>query len=139
MNGLAPIDALVQLSFKVQQALGEVADEHDVSLVQMRLLGILRDREPGMLELAGFLGLDKSSVTGLVTRAELRGLVQRSGREGDRRSVLVALTEGGRAFVAVAERQVRREIAKLVAGLDDDDKEQLASLASRVVGGSGAA
>jgi len=34
----------------------------------------------------------------------------------------------------VVEKQVARELAKLVAGLDDGEKEQVASLASRVVG-----
>lgn len=80
---LGIVDALCQLSFKVHAVVGRVADDNDMSVVQVRLLGILRDRDPGMLELAAFLGLDKSSVTGLVTRAEARGLVQRSGRADD--------------------------------------------------------
>ena len=131
---LGVVDALVQLSFRVQEVLGRVADEHDLSLVQVRLLGILRDREPGMFELAMFLGLDKSSATGLVTRAERRDLVRRSGRQEDRRAVHVALTAGGRKLVGAVEKQVARELAKLVAGLDDLETKELASLASRIVG-----
>jgi DNA-binding MarR family transcriptional regulator len=127
------VDALVQLSFRVQELLAKVADGHDLSLVQVRMLGILRDREPGMFELATVLGLDKSSVTGLVTRAERRGFVRRSGREGDRRAVHVALTAVGQKLVGVVEKQVGRELAKLVASLDGAETEQLASLASRVV------
>ncbi|GHF33280.1 hypothetical protein FHX82_005262 [Amycolatopsis bartoniae] len=50
-----------------------VAAEHELSVVQLRLLGVLRDRRPGMLELGAHLGLDKSSMTGLVSRAEKRG------------------------------------------------------------------
>ncbi|MGO9838812.1 MAG: MarR family winged helix-turn-helix transcriptional regulator [Polyangiaceae bacterium] len=130
---LGVVDALVQLSFKVQEVLGKVADGHDLSLVQVRLLGILRDREPGMFELATFLGLDKSSVTGLVTRAERRGFVRRSGRADDRRAVHVALTAVGQRLAGVVEKQVGRELAKLVAGLDHVETDQLASLASRVV------
>jgi DNA-binding MarR family transcriptional regulator len=127
------VDALVQLSFRVQEVLAEVADRHDLSLVQVRMLGILRDREPGMFELATVLGLDKSSVTGLVTRAERRGFVRRSGRDGDRRAVHVALTAVGQKLVGVVEKQVGRELAKLVASLDGAETEQLAALASRVV------
>jgi DNA-binding MarR family transcriptional regulator len=44
----------------------------DLSIPATRLLGVLRDREPTMLELAQLLELDKSSVTGLVDRAERR-------------------------------------------------------------------
>jgi MarR family transcriptional regulator, lower aerobic nicotinate degradation pathway regulator len=92
------------------------------------------DREPGMFELATFLGLDKSSVTGLVTRAERRGFVRRSGREDDRRAVHVALTTAGRKLVGVVEKQVARELATLVAELDETETKRLAALASRIVG-----
>src|ERR1700754_230155 len=57
-------DAIVQLSFEVQGLLGELAAEHDLSLTQFRLLAILRDREPAMLDLARHLKLEKSSATG---------------------------------------------------------------------------
>ena len=73
---LGIVDSLVQLSFLVQGVLGSVAARYDLSITQTRLLGVLRDREPGMLELSNFLGLEKSSVTGLIDRAERRGLAQ---------------------------------------------------------------
>jgi hypothetical protein len=38
----------------------------------------LRDREPGMLELATLLKLDKSSVTGLVSRSKANASSKRS-------------------------------------------------------------
>jgi hypothetical protein len=66
------------------------AAEHDLSIIQTRLLGVPRDRKPTMNELAWFLGLDKSSVTGLVDRAERRGLVARVPSTTDRRAVLVS-------------------------------------------------
>ena len=72
---LSPVDGLAQLSFLIQGMLERRAAEHDLSIIQTRLLGVLRDRTPTMHELARFLGLDKSSATGLVDRAERRGLV----------------------------------------------------------------
>lgn len=62
------------------------------SLTQLRLLGVLRDRRPRMTELAAFLGLDKSTLSGLVDRAERRGLVARDKNPQDRRVVDVFLT-----------------------------------------------
>jgi hypothetical protein len=47
--------------------------------------------------------------------------------------VHVALTPVGQKLAGVVEKQVGRELAKLVASLDDVETEQLASLASRVV------
>jgi hypothetical protein len=46
---LGLLDSLVQLSFAVHSALARVAEKHDLSLIGVRLLGILRDREPAIL------------------------------------------------------------------------------------------
>jgi hypothetical protein len=62
---LGLLDALVQLSFAIQAALARVADAHELSLVQLRLLGILRDREPGMMEVATFLNMSEADRTKL--------------------------------------------------------------------------
>jgi DNA-binding MarR family transcriptional regulator len=45
-------DALAQTSFTLMAVLTEVAAEHDLSLTQLRVLGILRAREPTMAQLA---------------------------------------------------------------------------------------
>src|ERR1700709_332356 len=71
---LGLVDALAQLAFLIQGTLARRATAHDVSMIQMRLLGVLRDRTPTMNELAAILELDKSSITGLVDRAQRRGL-----------------------------------------------------------------
>src|ERR1700733_11817508 len=86
MPDLGLVDALAQLSFLIQATLTRIAAAHDLSFVQIRLLGALRDRHPGMNELAKLLGLDKSSITGLVDRAERRGLVRRTVNPRDRRA-----------------------------------------------------
>ena len=134
---LGLLDSLVQLSFAVQGALERVAEKHELSLVQVRLLGILRDREPPMLELARFLTLDKSSVTGLVTRAEGRGLVQRTTRPEDRRVVHVALTDKGRELAQRFTKQAEQELATLVADLSELDRTRLSTVATKIVIGEG--
>src|SRR5690349_15114747 len=93
------VDGLVQLSFLVQSILSRSAARHDLTVPQVRLLGILRDREPGMMELAAHLGLDKSSVTGLIDRAERRGWVRRRSTPTDGRAVLVSCTPEGRRLI----------------------------------------
>jgi DNA-binding MarR family transcriptional regulator len=94
---LGLVDALAQLTFLVQGTLARRAAANDVSIIQMRLLGVLRDREPGMNDLARVLELDKSSITGLVDRAERRGLVKRTISKDDRRVFRVKLTKSGRS------------------------------------------
>src|ERR1700751_1075505 len=80
-------DGLVQVSFAVTAVLSRVAAEQDLSLTQLRVLGILRDREPTMAELATYLGLERSTVSGLIDRAVQRGLVQKTADSADGRSV----------------------------------------------------
>jgi MarR family transcriptional regulator, lower aerobic nicotinate degradation pathway regulator len=126
-------DALAQLSFAVQSAIARVADAHELSQVQVRLLGILRDREPAMLILATFLNLDKSSVTGLVDRAERRGLVRRTTMPEDRRTVRVALTDQGRQLTQKLAKQVERELSVLVTGVSEANRRRLLAIAGQIV------
>src|SRR5271163_2501919 len=106
-------DALVELSFVIGATLARLASEHELSLIQVRLLGILRDREPGIVELADVLNLDKSSVSGLVDRAQRRGLVERASSQGtDGRAIRVVLTKPGRAMVNEFAERVSQELAE---------------------------
>jgi DNA-binding MarR family transcriptional regulator len=130
---LGLVDALAQLSFAVQGSLGRIAAAHDLSIVQVRLLGILRDRRPTIKELASFLALDKSSVTGLVDRAQDRGLVRRSASTLDRRSVQVAITAAGQALADRATAAFEAELGALVADLTPGQRSRLSATASLVV------
>lgn len=130
---LGLVDALAQLSFAVQGALGRIAAAHDLSIVQARLLGILRDRRPAITELAKFLQLDKSSVTGLVDRAEERGLLARIPSASDRRSVQVAITAVGLKLVDQVQAAFEAEIAVLVTDLNPAQRTRLSAIASLIV------
>ncbi|MBC3841412.1 MarR family transcriptional regulator [Streptacidiphilus sp. 4-A2] len=127
------MDGLVQLSFLVQGILTDAAGAYELSLQQARLLGVLRDREPGMAQLAGVLGLDKSSTTGLVARAERRGLVRRVAVDEDRRAVRVALSEHGRQLALTVAAEVERRLDEAVGGLTETNRKRLSQLASQVV------
>src|ERR1700759_4082203 len=94
------LDNLVMTSFTVIAMLSRTAAEHDMSLTQLRMLAILRDRTPAMADLAGFLGREGSSVSGLIDRAARRGLVQRVASRDDGRSVQVSLTDDGHRLAA---------------------------------------
>jgi DNA-binding MarR family transcriptional regulator len=128
-----PVDGLAQLSFLITGLLERRAGEHDLSLAATRLLGVLRDREPTMNELARLLELDKSSVTGLVDRAERRGLVARAPSPADGRAVLVRLTAAGRALVTEAAGHFAADVAGLLDGLPPRDRAALARIVSRVL------
>ena len=117
MDNDALTDLVVQTSFDVVAIVTRVGAEHDLSLTAVRMLGILRDRVLTMAELADYLGLERSTVSGLVDRIEQRGLVARETHASDGRSVRVRLTEDGLAQVSRAADEVARRIAPLVDAL----------------------
>jgi DNA-binding MarR family transcriptional regulator len=132
--GFELVDGLVQLSFIVQAVLGRIAEQHGLSITQVRMLAVLEDREIGMLRLARILELEKSSVTGLVDRAERRDLVQRVAVPGNRRAVHVVLTARGRHLAGTVRRAARAEIsATLTGSLDEAAQNRLSRLAAALI------
>jgi DNA-binding MarR family transcriptional regulator len=127
------VDALAQVSFLVQGTLERRAGEHGLSLIQTRLLGILRDRTPTMNELAELLGLDKSSTSGLVDRAQRRGLVRRVPSQLDRRSVRVRLTDEGRRHAHEIEMLFAHDVAAMLEPLAGETRAELTTQLSQVV------
>ena len=125
MAELDLVDGLVQLSFAVQSVLGRIADREGLSLTGVRMLAVLEDREIGMLQLARILELEKSSVTGLVDRAERRGLVRRVPVAGNRRAVHVTVTPAGASLVRSVRDGVRAEITTLAAPLSAPQQDRL--------------
>ena len=53
------VDALVQAAFVTMAVLNKLSAENDLSLTQLRVLAILRDRRLRMTTLADYLGLEK--------------------------------------------------------------------------------
>ncbi|MET7783782.1 MarR family transcriptional regulator [Streptomyces sp. NPDC005388] len=130
---LVDVDALAQLSFLVHNALDEIAGQRDLSIIQARLLGVLRDREPTMNQLGRLLGLDKSSISGLVDRAQRRGLVTRTVSANDRRAFQVSITDAGRQLIEELAALFAEQIELSVAPLSDADRQRLSQLAAQVV------
>ena len=127
-------DALVQVSFALMAALTEVAAEHDLSLTQLRVLGILRDREPTMADLATFTGLERSTVSGLIDRATQRGLVVKTADPVDGRSVRVSLTEEARGLVPEITAAIGDRIKPLIGQLSAGEQKRLTALLTKALG-----
>ncbi|CCH32689.1 Transcriptional regulator, MarR family [Saccharothrix espanaensis DSM 44229] len=127
-------DALVRTSFRVMAVLTRIGSEHDLSLTQLRVLGLLRDRRPRMAELAAFLGLDKSTMSGLVERAERRGLVARGKSAEDRRAVDVFITPAGRELAEQVQEEVRAALVPFIDRLRADERRLLTGLLDSLTG-----
>ncbi len=131
------VDALIQVSFAVQLLLTRVAAEHELSVTQLRLLGILRDRTPSMAAIADHLELDRSSVSGLIDRAERLGLVARTPSERDARVTLVEMTDAGRALGERIADAVSDAVEGMLASARAGDLTGVERLAEALGAGSG--
>ncbi len=129
------IDALVRSSFAVMAVLSRIGAEHDLSLTQLRMLGILRDRRVTMSALADHLGLDKSTISGLVSRAEKRRLIERAPNPADGRAVDVFLTAAGSELAGRGAAQVARALSPMTGELTAGQARQLTALLERCLGG----
>ncbi|MCX4090897.1 MarR family winged helix-turn-helix transcriptional regulator [Nocardia sp. alder85J] len=127
------VDSLVQAAFVTMAVLNRVAAEHDLSLTQLRVLGILRDRRVGVTTLAGYLGLEKSTMTGLVARAEKRGLLQRAPNPGDGRAVDIFLSPQGAELVERVHGQIVQILAPRTTDLTPAEQRRLHSLLRRTL------
>ena len=84
--------------------------------------------EDNVSRLAARLGITKGAVSQLARRLEEKGYLQRINREGNRKAVLLRLTERGReAFEwhRTYHARVNRSIAREIARLDPGDAERL--------------
>ncbi|TQL48222.1 DNA-binding MarR family transcriptional regulator [Homoserinimonas aerilata] len=127
------VDVLARLSFVTSARIEARASEAGLSVQQMRLLGILRDREPTINELTVHLGLDKSSVSGLVIRAERRGLVSRTQHEQDGRAVRVHLEVAGRALIDTANSQFENDVHRMFAALTETERSRWVALTTTLL------
>jgi DNA-binding MarR family transcriptional regulator len=127
------MDNLVQVSFAVIAVLSQAAAAHDLSLTQLRVLAILRDHEPKMAELATYLGLDRSTVSGLIDRAVGRGLVRRHPSSDDGRAVHVTFTPEGRRLAQMLTDEIGGRIAPMTARLSSADRKRLSVLLGRLL------
>lgn len=128
------VDALVQAAFVTMAVLNKVGADNDLSLTQLRALAILADRRLRMTALAGYLGLEKSTMTGLVDRAEKRGLLERAASTTDGRAVEVFLSPAGAELAGRLHAQVERSLAPMTSELAPADQRRLQALLERMLG-----
>ncbi len=130
---LGAASGLVRLTFLVQNLYADVGRGLDLTAAQAQMLCSLADRSVGMAELSGMLCLERSSLTGLVDRAQQRGLVVRENDPHDRRAVKVALTPEGSKALHRFHDQLTQQLDKLLADLPVAERDRFAKTLSRVV------
>ncbi len=129
---------LVQRFFALRPAMHRRLDEemtrqlrddlHHVTIHQLSVLEHLRQGPHPMREIARVLGVGESSATATADRLVRQGLVERLADPGDRRLVLLSLTEEGSALVEGVERAAARRTSRMLSALSDEQLAQLVDI-----------
>ncbi len=114
--------------------------EFATTLPRFDVLAALYREEKGlkMSELSTALMVSNGNVTGIVERLVSDGLVIRVPVSGDRRAMLVRLTERGRAFFAEMASTHEGWVSSMLSSLSDDETDELFQLLDSVTISGGA-
>ncbi len=82
--------------------------------------------------IGGMIRLTSGSITSAIDRLEKKGLVERAGDPGDRRSRIVHLTDIGRKLISCAFADHEAAMERATSGLSPDEREQAAMLLKKL-------
>jgi DNA-binding MarR family transcriptional regulator len=105
-----------------------------ITLPQLWVLGYLsRQRECSMRELADFMKMGFSSVTGMVDRLVKQGLARRRRTDEDRRVVFVDISARGRKILGVILEQRRATTLELFESLTAEERSTYLCILEKLV------
>lgn len=136
---LAAYFALRRAGDRLQRLVTRQLRAHELSEVQFSVLATLAAAPGGerMSDLADALIVSRSGLTYQVTQLQQRRLVERSGAEGDDRSVVARLTGAGQALVdAVLPEHVALVRASFLDLVAPDELRVLSEVLTRVAAGA---
>lgn len=106
---------------------------YDVSVTQCYAISALvRKGSMTLNQLAGELYLDKSTASRMAGSLERKGYIHRSVAADDARALSLRVTKKGSALHSRIEKDLAREMKKLVADVDPDVRQATARLVARL-------
>ncbi len=112
----------------IRRRFEEEASAHGFTLPQWRALAeIYRSEGIAQVSLAAALDVDQMTVSGIVSRLEKRGLIDRYPDPNDSRAKLARLTPAGRALIANAKNVGRALYEHALDGLSTADRDTMAA------------
>lgn len=103
-----------------------VQKEHGVSIPQILCLSYLYgspNYQAGQGEIKKFMNLNSSTVSGIINRLEVKGLVARLPKSGDKRVVNIALTSNGDKLLTKIPALLHEQLSEKLLKLDNTTLE----------------
>ncbi len=121
----ALLEIVPRLNRWAEASVSRAAGEERLSLRQLSALTMIESEQTTLGDVARRLMVTPAVVTGLIDRLERRGYVRRVNSTDDRRRVLLALTDEGRAAAESVSSALREEIASALSSFSPTELEQL--------------
>jgi DNA-binding MarR family transcriptional regulator len=129
-------ELLFQVVLDGEKRVAALLDAHGLTTPQFYVLKTLVEQD-GMCpigQIAHLHSLTNATMTGLVKRLEALGLVERAVNAADRRSVVVTLTEAGRARYIGVQDDLTAQLRALLALIPEGERTRLLDDVARYVG-----
>jgi DNA-binding MarR family transcriptional regulator len=138
--GPAVSNRLGYLFKRAQVVLNGLHEEHlapfGINAGELAVLLLIDAREPeSQQQMAQRLGIDRTTMVGVIDALEGRGLVERHPDAADRRRNVIELTSSGRTTLRRATRASDQAEQRLLAELTQDEATQLRLLLRRIATG----
>jgi DNA-binding MarR family transcriptional regulator len=125
---------LGKLYFRSLELEGRELATVGVDVKQQAVLTLLIEEGPmTQQELGQRIGIDRTTIVGIVDGLDEAGFVDRRRSPADRRAYLLTPTTAGKRAQQRGGKLVDRAERELLAGLDDQDRQTLARLLGRAV------
>ena len=122
------------LANAVARSMAELAESNGLMPLDFALLRLFLEREEWTTtQMAEALPVTLSLVSRVVTKMVGMGLMRRRRRRSDRRVVMLALTEEGKALTLELHRSVQAYNARLSEGVSEEELAVFASVLSKVM------
>ena len=122
------LDELAPIIAGERAAFAHRCHERSISMTHLLLMSLLETHGSlPMSRVAELLGCGLPAATGIVSRMEERGLVDRQHESEDRRVVTLRLTDEGAAEVRDLQLSRRERMAMALNHLSEPEREQLLS------------
>lgn len=111
--------------------------EFGVSIPQLLCMQYLASAPKGKAshkEVAKFLNLNSSTVTGIIGRLEKKGLVSRLKATEDKRIILIHLTENGSKLLAESPELIHHQLMQKLSELPDTSLTHINNALEKLVG-----
>ncbi|MDT8393247.1 MAG: MarR family transcriptional regulator [Bacteroidales bacterium] len=106
----------------------KIQKEHGVSIPQLMCLDYLGQRSDyrsTQIDIARYLNLNASTMSGIIDRLEIKGFVARLPNPGDKRTVFISLTSTGAKLLEKSPQLLHHQLSKRLKKLPDEKLQEI--------------